>query len=139
MKPKPISTADAPAAIGAYSQGMALGGYVNLVFTSGQIALDLEGNMVGNGDIALETKQVLNNLNAVLHAAGSSKNCVIRATIYLMAMDDFPEVNEIYAAYFGEHKPARACVAVAALPKDARIEIDFVATKTFFGSLFPST
>ena len=131
MKPKPISTSEAPAAIGAYSQAMLVRGLSvsPLLFTSGQVALDLNGHMVGDGDVVLETEQVLKNLNAVLSAAGVFKSGVIRATIYLTSMDDFSKVNEVYGAYFGEHKPARACVAVAALPKGAKVEIDFVAIK----------
>jgi len=132
MKPKPISTSEAPAAIGAYSQAMTV--HV-LVFTSGQIALNLDGQMVGNGDVGLETEQVLKNLSAVLQASRSSKDCVIKATIYLTNMDDFSKVNEVYGAYFGEHKPARACVAVAALPKGAKVEIDFVANISSGGLL----
>jgi 2-iminobutanoate/2-iminopropanoate deaminase len=118
-----ISTDQAPAAIGPYSQAYSAGGFL---FTSGQIALQPSGQMV-DGDVVAEAKQVFANLKAVLHAAGCEASNVVRATVYLIDLGEFAAVNEIYATFFGEHKPARACVQVAALPKGGQIEIDFVA------------
>jgi len=118
-----IQTNKAPSAIGPYSQAVVANG---MVFTSGQIALTPEGVMVEN-DVALQTKQVLKNLSAVLEAAGSSLADVLKTTIFLDSMDDFAVVNEIYAEAFGTHKPARATVAVKTLPKNALVEIDAVA------------
>ena len=122
--PEPVITNTAPAAIGPYSQAMKTG---NLLYCSGQIGLDpATGHMVANG-IAAETRQCLTNLKAVLRAAGSTTSDIIKTTVYLTDMTDFPVVNEIYAELLAPAKPARACVAVAALPKDARIEIDAIA------------
>jgi len=122
--PEPVITNTAPAAIGPYSQAMKTG---NLLYCSGQIGLDpATGHMVANG-IAAETRQCLTNLKAVLRAAGCTTSDIIKTTVYLTDMTDFPVVNEIYAELLAPAKPARACVAVAALPKDARIEIDAIA------------
>ena len=118
-----VQTPDAPQAIGPYSQAAVVNG---LVYTSGQIALTPEGEMLEN-DVVLQTKQVLKNLTAVLEAAGSSLDNVVKTTIFLDSMDDFVTVNEIYAEAFGEHKPARATVAVKTLPKNALVEIDAIA------------
>lgn len=118
-----ILTDKAPAAIGPYSQAVKTGG---MVYTSGQIALTPEGEMLEN-DVTLQTKQVLKNLAAVLEAAGSGLEKVIKTTIYLNDMDDFATVNKIYAEAFGAHKPARSTVAVETLPKNALVEIDAVA------------
>lgn len=118
-----IKTNQAPAAIGPYSQGIVID---NLFFSSGQIALTPEGDMVEN-DVKKQTHQVFANLKAVLEAAGSSLENVVKATVYLKDMDDFPVVNDIYGTYFTEHKPARSCVEAARLPKDALIEIDVIA------------
>lgn len=120
-----IKTNQAPAAIGPYSQGIVID---NLFFSSGQIALTPEGDMVEN-DVKKQTHQVFANLKAVLEAAGSSLENVVKATVYLKDMDDFPVVNDIYGTYFTEHKPARSCVEAARLPKDALIEIDVIALK----------
>ena len=120
---KYVQTNKAPSAIGPYSQAVVANG---MVFTSGQIALTPEGVMLEN-DVVIQTKQVLKNLQAVLEEAGSSMGDVIKTTIFLDSMDDFVVVNEIYAEAFGDHKPARATVAVKTLPKNALVEIDAVA------------
>ena len=120
-----IATGKAPAAIGPYSQAVRSGSFL---FCSGQIPLDpVSGDLV-SGDITLETKRVMDNMGAVLSAGGSSFDRVLKTTIYLIDMADFAAVNEVYASYFTGNKPARATVAVAALPKGARVEIDAVAS-----------
>ena len=124
--PEPISTTAAPAAIGPYSQAMTSG---NLLFCSGQIGLDPETEQIVSGGIAAETRQVLTNLKAVLRAAGCTTSDIVKMTIYVTDMADFPTVNEIYAESLAPAKPARACVAVVALPKGARIEIDAIAQR----------
>jgi 2-iminobutanoate/2-iminopropanoate deaminase len=118
-----VQTDKAPSAIGPYSQAVIAGG---MVFTSGQIALTPEGLMCEEG-IDIQTKQVLQNLTAVLEAAGTSLAKVVKTTIFLSDMDDFAAVNTIYAEAFGEHKPARSTVAVKTLPKDALVEIEAIA------------
>jgi 2-iminobutanoate/2-iminopropanoate deaminase len=118
-----VQTNKAPAAIGPYSQAVVANG---MVFTSGQIALTPEGVML-ESDIVIQTKQVLQNLQAVLEEAGASMQSVIKTTIFLASMDDFATVNEIYAEAFGSHKPVRSTVAVKTLPKNALVEIDAVA------------
>lgn len=118
-----VQTPNAPAAIGPYSQAMIANG---MVFTSGQIALTPEGEMV-DGDVSAQCTQVISNLKAVLEAAGSSFDQVIKTTIFLADMDDFVAVNAIYADAFGNHKPSRSTVAVKTLPKNALVEIDAIA------------
>lgn len=118
-----VQTPNAPAAIGPYSQAMVAGG---MVFTSGQIALTPAGEMVA-GDVSAQCIQVISNLKAVLEAAGSSFDKVIKTTIFLADMDDFAAVNVIYGDAFGDHKPARSTVAVKTLPKNALVEIDAIA------------
>lgn len=118
-----VATQNAPQAIGPYSQAVKHNG---LVYTSGQIALTPAGEMTEE-DILKQTHQVMKNVSSVLEAAGSSLNDVIKTTIFLSDMDNFVTVNEIYAEYFGDHKPARATVAVKTLPKNAMIEIDCIA------------
>lgn len=118
-----VQTSNAPAAIGPYSQAMIANG---MVFTSGQIALTPSGEMV-DGDVRAQCVQVVINLKAVLEAAGSSMDKVIKTTIFLADMDDFAAVNAIYAEAFGDHKPARSTVAVKTLPKNALVEIDAIA------------
>lgn len=118
-----ISTNNAPQAIGPYSQAIVANG---LIFTSGQIALDSQ-NQMSKGGIEAQTKQVLENLSAILQAHNSSLQKVIKTTIFLADMADFGVVNEIYAQAFGSHKPARSTVAVKSLPKDALIEIECIA------------
>ena len=123
-----IATKDAPAAIGPYSQAVdaACGG---LVFLSGQIPLDpATGELVG-GDVAAQTHRVMQNLAAVLVAAGLGWENVAKTTIFLADMNDFGAVNEVYASYLGEHRPARATVQVAGLPKGVPVEIDAIAVR----------
>jgi 2-iminobutanoate/2-iminopropanoate deaminase len=118
-----VSTNQAPAAIGPYSQGIIVN---NLFYSSGQIPLTAEGNMV-EGDIAAETHQVFQNLQAVLKEAGASLETVVKATVFIKDMNDFAAINEVYGEYFNTHKPARSCVEVARLPKDAGVEIEVIA------------
>ena len=121
---KIVSTEKAPKAIGPYSQAVKAG---NMVFCSGQIPIDpVTGEFVSN-DVAEQTEQVLKNLSAVLEAAGSSLNNVIKTTVFLADMNDFAAMNEIYARFFSENKPARATVQAARLPRDARVEIECIA------------
>jgi len=118
-----ISTKEAPAAIGPYSQAIVANG---MIYTSGQIAMDETGAVVAD-DVVNQTHQVMKNLFYVLEEAGAHFNDVIKTTIFLTDMDDFAKVNEVYAHYFGHHKPARSTVAVATLPKNVRIEIECIA------------
>ncbi len=124
MNREAVRTDTAPKAIGPYEQGIRVNGFV---FTAGQIALDPSTGNLTEGDIAAQTRQVLENLKEVLKAAGSSLDQVVKATIYLKDMADFPVVNEVYAEYLGSSRPARSTVGVAELPKGALIEIDLVA------------
>ena len=126
MTAQAVTTSAAPAPVGPYNQAVLAGGWL---YCSGQIPLDPEtGAMVGDGDVASETRQVLKNLNAVLEAAGATAQHVVRTTVFLADLGDFQTVNGIYAEMFGAGtSPARACVQVAALPKGARVEIDCVA------------
>lgn len=125
MNKEIISTKKAPSAIGPYSQGMIVG---DLVFTSGQIPLNPEsGELVT--EISKATVQVMANLSAVLEAAGSSLEKVIKTTIFLQDLNDFEKVNEIYGDYFKDNLPARSCVQVAKLPKGTIIEIEAIAIK----------
>ncbi len=121
---KTIHTPDAPAAIGPYSQAIA---HQGIVYCSGQIGLKPDGEWAGD-DVMSQTIQALANLNAVLLQANSSRNHVIRATIFLESMDDFTVVNEAYGQFFGDHRPARACVEARRLPKDAKVEISCIAS-----------
>ena len=124
MKLKVISTNKAPAAIGPYSQAVQAG---NLLFCSGQIPLDpLSGEIVA-GDIRRQAEQVLENVAAVLSAAGADFNDVVKATVFLVAMSDFAAVNEVYGRYFSGHKPARSTVAVRELPRGVLLEIEVIA------------
>jgi len=118
-----IATDKAPQAIGPYSQAVMVEG---ILYSSGQIALTPEGELI-DGGVAEQTRQVLNNLSAVLEAAGGSLNDVIKTTIFLADMNDFAAVNEVYAEFFGEHRPARSTVAVKTLPKEVLVEIDCIA------------
>jgi 2-iminobutanoate/2-iminopropanoate deaminase len=119
-----VSTPSAPAAIGPYSQAVVHGG---LVYCSGQVALDPATKALVPGGIEEQTRQVMKNLGAVLAAAGSSFAQVVKTTVYLKSMDDFPRMNAIYGASFETAPPARATVAVAKLPLDALVEIDCIA------------
>ncbi|MBU8773098.1 2-iminobutanoate/2-iminopropanoate deaminase [Cytobacillus oceanisediminis] len=120
---KVIQTNQAPAAIGPYSQGIIVN---NLFYSSGQIPLTAEGVMV-DGDVKEQTHQVFKNLQAVLEEAGASLNTVVKATVFIKDMNEFAAINEVYGEYFSTHKPARSCVEVARLPKDALVEIEVVA------------
>lgn len=121
---KIVSTEQAPAAIGPYSQAVIFG---NLVFTSGQIPLCSDGQLV-EGGIEAQTHQVFKNLKAVLAEAGSSLQQAVKVTVFLKDMNQFATVNDIYASYFIEHKPARSTVEVARLPKDVFVEIEVIAS-----------
>ena len=122
---EPIATKDAPQAIGPYSQAVKSGG---LVFCSGQIALDPASGQVVAGDVAAQTERVLKNLAAVLKAAGSGMNKVVKTTVFLKSMGDFAAMNEVYGKSFQAPFPARSTVEVARLPKDVLVEIDVIAT-----------
>lgn len=122
---KIISTPNAPAAIGPYSQAMVVG---DMIYTSGQIALKRDGSFV-EGDITVQTIQVLENLKYVLESENSSLKKVVKTTVFLSDMDNFAKLNEVYARYFGNHKPARSTVAVKTLPKNALVEIECIAQK----------
>ncbi len=119
-----VSTKNAPAAIGPYSQAIAAGG---MVFCSGQVALDPATSSLVEGGVAEQTKQVLKNLGAVLEAAGTSFDSVVKTTIFLADLEDFKVVNAIYAERFTDAPPARATVQVSRLPLDVRVEIDAIA------------
>jgi 2-iminobutanoate/2-iminopropanoate deaminase len=120
-----VSSPDAPKAIGPYSQAVRAG---QLLFLSGQVPLDPATGEIVSGDIAAQTRRVLENLAAVLKAGGRSFSDVVRTTVFLADMSDFAEVNKVYGSYFSEPYPARATVQVARLPKDARVEIDVIAS-----------
>ncbi len=129
MPNEPIATNAAPAAIGPYSQAVRAGPWL---YCSGQIPLDpATGQLVGDGDVAAEARQVLSNLDAILTAAGASRADVVKATIFLCDMGDFTTVNQVYADYFaGLVPPARACIQAAALPRGVQVEIEFIAHLT---------
>lgn len=119
-----VAAGGAPKAIGPYSQAIIVDG---TIYTAGQIALDPTTNQVVGKTTAEQTDRVLANLAAVLAAAGSGLHLVVKTTVYLVDMADFPGMNEVYARHFGSHKPARATIQAAALPKGVRIEIDAIA------------
>ena len=121
---KVVATKDAPQPIGPYSQAIKAGGFV---FASGQIALDPATGKLIEGDIKAQTERVLKNLSAVLAAAGSSMDRVVRTTVFLKNISDFPAMNEVYGQFFKNEPPSRSTVQVAALPRDALLEIDVVA------------
>ena len=125
MKREVIHTNNAPGAIGPYSQGIIVGDFV---YTSGQIPIN-PATGVMETDIKLATKQSMENIKAILEAAGTSLENVVKTSIFLKDLNDFAAVNEVYGTYFTENPPARSCVQVAKLPKDAVIEIDVIATK----------
>jgi len=124
MKKQIIATQEAPKAIGPYSQAVRVG---DLVFLSGQIPLDPATGQIVVGDSAEQTRRVMENLGAVLRAAGVSFSEVVRSTIYLVDLGQFAKVNEVYESYFPTEPPARATVQVAALPRGASVEIDMIA------------
>lgn len=127
MKRKRISTSDAPAAIGPYSQAIQAG---KTLYCSGQIAIDPESGGMKDGSIEIETEQVLENLGAVLEGAGMDFTDVVRCTVYLSDITDYAQMNEVYTEYFSESPPAREAVEVSALPRDCRVEISCIAVKT---------
>jgi 2-iminobutanoate/2-iminopropanoate deaminase len=120
---RPVQTDRAPAAIGPYSQAIRMG---DLVFTSGNLPMRPDGSMV-EGDIAIQAEQVMENLQAVLAAAGTTFGHAVKCTCFLADMNDFAAFNEVYGRYFGEGAPARSTVEVARLPKDARVEVECIA------------
>ena len=124
MEKKQIQTTQAPSAIGPYSQAIRIGEFL---YTSGQIALNPKNMEMMNDAIEEETEWVLKNLEAILKADGMSLAHVIKTTVYLTDLGEFARVNQVYEKFFGETKPARACVQVAALPKGAKVEIDAIA------------
>jgi 2-iminobutanoate/2-iminopropanoate deaminase len=119
-----IATDNAPKAIGPYSQAIKANGFI---FVSGQIAFDPATQQIIDGDVAAQTDRVLQNLSAILTAAGSSLAQVVKTTVFLKYMDNFGAMNEVYARYFGEAPPARSTVAAAGLPRDVLVEIDVIA------------
>jgi 2-iminobutanoate/2-iminopropanoate deaminase len=121
---KIISTGRAPKAIGPYSQAVVINGFA---FLSGQIPLDPETDQLIEGDIAAQTARVIENLKAVLEACESSLDRVVKTTVFLKDMGEFPKMNEVYARYFPENPPARATVEAARLPRDVRVEIECIA------------
>jgi 2-iminobutanoate/2-iminopropanoate deaminase len=121
---KPIATAEAPSAIGPYSQAIVANGFV---FTAGQIALDPKTGQVITGDVRAQTERVIANLSAVLAAAGASWRHVVKTTVFLHDMNDFPVVNEVYGNLLGEARPARSTVQVSGLPRGVLVEIDAIA------------
>jgi len=119
-----INSDSVPSPIGPYSQAV---GFANLIFTSGQIALDADSGMMINSNIEEETKKVMHNLENLLREAGSNFSKVIKTTIFLKDMEDFVTVNSVYASYFEDNYPARETVQVSRLPKDANVEISMIA------------
>lgn len=124
MDKKIISTSKAPAAIGPYSQGIMAG---NMIFTSGQLPMDPKTGEMIQEDIKSEARQSLTNLKEVLEEAGATLEDVVKVTVFIKDMNQFGDINEVYGEFFNTHKPARSCVEVARLPKDANVEIEAVA------------
>lgn len=124
MKKEIISTTNAPAAIGPYSQGTKLG---NLIFTSGQIPLVPSTGQIVEGDVQAQTRQALENLKGLLESQGTNLDNVLKTTVFIKDMNDFTKINEIYAQYFTSNQPGRSCVEVARLPKDVLVEIEAIA------------
>lgn len=124
MNVRAVSTESAPVAIGPYSQGIIAGGFL---YTAGQIALDPSTTQVVEGDVVAQTKRVLQNLEAVLAAAGASWKDVVKTTVFLQDMKDFPRMNEVYSAVMGDARPARSTVQVAGLPRGVLVEIELIA------------
>ena len=124
MPTKYVTTAQTPAPIGPYSQGVIAGGFL---FCSGQIALDPETGQLVGGDVAVQTERVLQNLVAVLREAKMGPENVVKATVYLADMADFPRMNEVYGRYLGSKPPARTTIAAAGLPQGVKVEIDLIA------------
>jgi 2-iminobutanoate/2-iminopropanoate deaminase len=124
MAGQTVSTPGAPRAIGPYSQGIKANG---LLFTAGQVGFDPESGELVDGGISEQTHRVLQNIRAILRAGGTDLVHVVKTTVFLVDMADFALMNEVYAEFFGDHRPARSTVAVAALPRGARVEIEAVA------------
>ena len=120
-----INTEKAPAAIGPYSQAICING---MLFTSGQLGINPDTDALSEG-VEAQTEQSLKNLDAILTEAGYEKSDVVKTTVFIRNMNDFPTVNRFYERYFGDHKPAKSCVEVARLPKDGLVEIEAVAVK----------
>ncbi len=127
MYREPVSTVGAPAAIGPYSQAIISD---RLVFASGQVALEPGSGQLVAGDVQVQTRRALENLSAVLEAAGSSLAQVVKTTVFLTSMDNFAAMNGVYAGFFPSEPPARSTIAVAGLPKDALVEIEAIAIRT---------
>jgi 2-iminobutanoate/2-iminopropanoate deaminase len=123
---KTVHTDKAPKAIGPYSQAVVVGG---MVYTAGQIALDPATMEVVGGDVAQQTERVMQNLAAVLEAAGASLQTVVKTTVFLADMADFAAMNEVYGRHFGDHRPARSTVQAAGLPRNVKVEIEVVAAR----------
>ncbi|HTR37213.1 MAG TPA: RidA family protein [Bryobacteraceae bacterium] len=121
---KPVATEKAPKAIGPYSQAIVHGG---IAYLSGQIPLDPVTNQLIEGDITAQTERVLENLKALLEACGASLDSVLKTTVFLKDMGDFPRMNEVYGRYFNQNPPARSTVQAARLPRDVSVEIDAIA------------
>ena len=119
-----VQTAQAPSAIGPYSQAIGIDGFL---YTSGQIALNPENMEMMNGEIEEETEWVLKNIEAILKADGMRRNQIIKTTVYLTDLGEFSRMNQVYEKFFADTKPARACIQVVALPKGAKVEIDAIA------------
>jgi 2-iminobutanoate/2-iminopropanoate deaminase len=124
VSPKQIQTESAPAAIGPYSQAIVANGFL---FTAGQIALDPASGQIVGADVVAQAERVFDNLEAILQAAGASWNDVVKTTVFLQDMNDFPRVNEVYARALGSARPARSTVAVSALPRGVLVEIEAIA------------
>ncbi|HHS14058.1 MAG TPA: RidA family protein [bacterium] len=127
MSKECISTDRAPSAIGPYSQAVRIRAG-DLIFTAGQLPMDPKSGSLIDGDIEAQTVRVLENIKAVLEAAGSGLDQVVKTTVFLKSMDDFPRMNTVYGTFFKENPPARSAVEVSRLPRDARIEIECIAT-----------
>lgn len=121
---KKINTEKSPAAIGPYSQAIKIN---DLIFTSGQIPFDADGNLVSD-DVQEQARQSLHNIKNILEEAGTSMDKVIKCTVFISNMDDFSKINEIYQGFFSEPYPARSCVEVARLPRDVKVEIEAIAS-----------
>lgn len=119
-----IHTENAPAAIGPYSQAVKAG---NLLFVSGQVPFVPETMEIVEGDVQAQTRQSLTNVQAILKEAGADFSDVVKTTVFIKDMNEFAQINEVYGEFFGENKPARACVEVARLPKDVKVEIEVIA------------
>ena len=128
MALKVVATDQAPGAIGPYSQAVIVTGANGLIYTAGQVGFDPQKMEISGKTVGEQTDQVMKNLAAVLKAAGSGLDRVVKTTVFLADMADFQAMNEVYAKHFGDHKPARSTVAAAGLPRNARVEIEVVAT-----------